>query len=676
MKTLSIPRLIKELRRRRVLRGVVVYGASTLLILEAAEIIYNAFGIAAVPTWLILLLAIGFLIALWFSWIYDITPGGIKKTEAVSDESVPIPQKEIHIYKTTTFICVIIIIGFLSYRIFDGANAKKIGQIEKSIAVLPLFDESLSGVELRKYEFIGHEITSCLLKVKDYRIVPWEDSRKYPREESSLYPEMGKELSAAILVDWTPRETMDEKHLSVDLVSSHDGNLLWSENYRIKGSWPTEICRYSGKISKRITRKLRTYLTPRKRSIPSEKAISPSATMYASLGAAMSSDALEKHQTGKGGIDTIKSEYIDPISFEEAIIYFSIAIQEDSSYAPAYAGRAKAKLWGIRTGYFSKVDLQGCEKDILKAFELEPDLPEAHIAMGFYYYYGLGEPMLAHAEFVKAADLMPRQMEYQFYLSIIKRALGRWEEVKILTDRVLEANPRNVLFMTNLGISYADLHEFDKAIECQDRAIRMAPYWYAPHISKVENLLALGDIKKARAVTAKATKEIGRTFSRFLALFDLYEENYTGAIYHIEQATLIDFRDLGETEADLYLLKAKIYRLAANTEKSVANYKAAASILENRIKFNPKDYEGHSKLGIALAGSGEITEALAHGILALDLVAEKNDVQMEPNIFYHVIQIYILTGNHPSAGLLIEELVNMKSIYTSDLLKLDPDFNL
>jgi len=52
MKPVSIPRLIKELRRRRVLRGVVVYGASTLLILEAAEIIYNAFGIEAVPTWL------------------------------------------------------------------------------------------------------------------------------------------------------------------------------------------------------------------------------------------------------------------------------------------------------------------------------------------------------------------------------------------------------------------------------------------------------------------------------------------------------------------------------------------------------------------------------------------------------------------------------------------------
>ena len=675
MKPPSISRLIKELRRRRVLRGVVVYGASTLVIFEAADNLYNAFGVASVPKWLLLLLAIGFFVSLWFSWIYDITPGGIRKTEPVSDQPVPIPKKEISLYKTTTFVSILIIIGLLSYRIVDGAKEKKIAIIEKSIAVLPLPDEEVFLKESIRYQFIGHQITTCLLKVKDYRVVPWEDSRRYPRKEGASYAEMGQDLSAAILVNWRPYETVENKHLSVGLISAADSSLLWEEIYEIKGSWPSEICRYSRKISKKITRELRTYLTPRERAFISEEPTSSNATMYASLGAAMSRDAWEKYQIDAGRIDTIINEYIDLVSFEEAINYFTRAILEDSSFAQAYAGRAKAKLLGIRFGFFNEAELPECEKDILKAFELDPDLPEAHIAMGFYYYYGLEEPMLAHAEFVKAVDLMPLHTEYQFYLSIIKRALGKWDEVKILTDRILEANPRNALFLTNLGISYAYLHEFHKAIECQDRAIRMTPHWYAPHMNKVECFLALGDTKKARTITAIATKKTGKIFSRYLALLDVYEENYAGAIDHIEQSTDVDFLDVGESEADRYLLKAKIYRHAGNSEKSAINYKAAIEYLENRIMFNPNDYDSHSKLGIALAGSGQKLEAIEHGKLALDLVTEKNDLEMEPYILNNLIQIYALAGNHTAAGLLIEKLVNMKSYFTSDLLKLDPDLN-
>jgi len=212
MKPESIYRLVQELKRRRVFRGIVVYGASTLIILEAADIICNTFGLDGVPKWFVWVLGIGFLGSLWFSWIYDFTPGGIKKTESSSDQSVPIPKKEVRTYQITTFLSVVIIIGFLFYKVIDGAKEKKIGLIEKSIAVLPFHSENLSHNEASNYEFVGAEITSCLTKIQDYHVVSWHKCRKYNRGEKQSH-EIGKDLSAALLVDWKPYVINIQKHL-------------------------------------------------------------------------------------------------------------------------------------------------------------------------------------------------------------------------------------------------------------------------------------------------------------------------------------------------------------------------------------------------------------------------------------------------------------------------------
>ena len=124
MKPKSASELIKELKRRRVFRGIIVYGASTLILLEAAGNICNVFGIETIPKWFVLLLGIGFLGSLWFSWIYDITPGGIIKTESFKDEKVQIPQKKLKTYRATTFLSMVIIIGLLIWAIRTWKTAQ------------------------------------------------------------------------------------------------------------------------------------------------------------------------------------------------------------------------------------------------------------------------------------------------------------------------------------------------------------------------------------------------------------------------------------------------------------------------------------------------------------------------------------------------------------------------
>jgi tetratricopeptide (TPR) repeat protein len=672
MKPGTIYKLVQELKRRRVFRGIVVYGASTLVLLEAADIIANTLGHDGAPTWLLWLLGIGFIGSLLFSWIYDFTPAGIKKTEPVSDQKVPIPRKEVRIYQTTTFVSVLLIIGLLSYNIIDSDKAKKIRALDKSIAVLPYEDNSLSPSQAMNYDFIGREITSSLAKLKDCRIVHWDDCRYYTRRNKNPQ-EIGKDLNVSLLVIWEPYNTAKQQHLFVELFSVDLASLVWSKRFEINDSLHIAICKISRKISKRITRELRIPTTPQERAFIDEQPISARASLYASLGMAFTQDAVHQNQTGN--IDKMgkKNAFTDSISFERAIKYFTDAINEDPSFAEAYANRAKARLMGIQAGYFDRSVMDESREDIERAFEINEDLPEAHVAMGFYYNYGMKEYKLAAVSFEKACELKPNYTEYLFYLSKIYTTLENWREVLVLSDEVFESNSQNALHYTNLGISYQYLDEFSKAIQSQDRAIELMPQWSAPYVNKTYLLAYRGKIAEARATLADTKAYTGKQFSRFLAELDLYEEKYASAAEHIELATEQEFKDLEESQGKAFLIKAKVYKYAGYSEQAKENYSQAAAYYSDQIKQNPENYNAYSKLGLAYAGMGKDLLAIENGQKALELGMQKYSAIGFPFILYEMARTYALTGEHESALNTIQELMNTRSLYTLDFLKIDPD---
>lgn len=667
----TIYKLVQELKRRRVFRGIVVYGASTLVLLEAAGNIANSLGHDGAPTWFVWLLGIGFLGSLCFSWVYDFTPGGIKKTEPFDNQKVPIPEKEVRLYQTTTFVSVMIIIVLLTYNIVDGANKKKIQTIEKSIAVIPVDIDDLSYDESQHFAFIGEQITSCLVKVKDFRVVPYEEHRNYKRGDKQS-PEIGIDLSAAILVDLSPYETSDQKNLFVNLIVASDGSLLLSERFKIDGTWSDEVFKYSRKISKKISRTLRIYLTREERALIDEQNVSAQASFLSFIGKNMTQDAMELVELGDDNSNE-KSEYIDSISFEKAIQYFTEAIQADPTLAEAYANRAKARLWGMRVGYFDHSVLDDCIKDITKAFELDPNLTEAHIAMGFYQYFGNDEYLLAAVSFEKAVELRPDNPEYLYYLSLIWRRLGYWDGVQKLSDMVFESNPGNAVFQTNLGISYLYLRNFSRSVESQDRAIDLIPKWIPPHLNKIDALMWEGKIGEARKAVREAERITGKEFYRNVALLDFYEGQYESASKNIDIASGKEFLNNGESEGDVFLLKAEIYLHAGNVKLANEYYIEAVAYFKNLVLFETDNYKAFSQLGVACAGAGMVQLAIGYGQQALDLIALVDDAITYPEIHYNMIRIYAITQQNESALKMIKEHLNMPSPFTFDFFKLDPD---
>jgi tetratricopeptide (TPR) repeat protein len=670
MKPGKIHKFVQELKRRRVFRGIIYYGASTLILLESADIIANTLGYDGAPAWFLWVLGIGFIGSLCFSWIYDITPEGIRKTEPFDGQKVPIPKKDVRLYQTTTFVSVMIIVLLLVYNIIDNANKKRIQEIEKSIAVIPVDTEDFSYDDSQHFAFVGEQITSCLLKVKDCKVRPWDDCRHYKRGDK-VYSEIGDDLKAAILVDVSPYETELQKNLFVKLIVARDGSLLMSERIPIDGTWSQAITMYSREISKKITRTLKIYLTKEERASIEEQRVSSKASLLFSFGRKMTNDAMDKAQIGE--VDYNNTQYYDSISFDRAIYYFTMAIMEEPTFAEAYANRAKARLWGIRSGFYNKSDLDECRKDIEKAFDLDNNLSEAHVAMGFYHYFGTENYERALASFEKAIEQNPGNNEYLFYMSKISTELGNWEDVRMLADKVFESNPLDALFLTNLGISYHYLGDFTKSIECHNRAIKLIPQWYAPYINKIYTLLSMGELSVARSVTSEVEGKTGKDYSRILAELDLYEGDYDNAVKHIEQSGPEESVSKARFEWDEYLIRAKIYRLAGQTAQAEENYRLAEQLYSDQTRFNTNDYRAYSKRGIAYAGLGRIQEAIESGQRGLELARQQYSAVQFPEIMYDMALTYTLVGDDESAILILKELLNAYSPYTSDFIKLDPD---
>ena len=672
MKPDTINKFVQELKRRRVFRGIIVYGASTLVLFEAATNLAQFFGHENAPPWFVVMLGIGFFISLWFSWIYDITPGGIMKTEPESEKKIPIPKKEVRIYQTSTFVSVLLIIGLMTYNIMGRAKSKQIRALDKSIAVLPMEDNTLTPSQALEYEFIGSEITSCLTKVKDCRIVPWDDCRSYPRRNKSR-TEIGHDLDVSLLVEWKPYVTEANRHLTVRLISVDNNSEEWSKSFKIKDNWSTAICRLSRKISKQISRQLRVYLTPYERALIDKLPVSAKASLFDFMGKAYTQDAWKQSITGDLDDHGKNNAFTDSISFSQAIKYFTDALNEDPSFAEAYANRAKARLMGIRARFFNRSVLDESREDIERAFELDEDLPEAHVAMGFYYYYGLMEYGLTAVSFEKACELRPNYTEYLFYLSKIYSTLGNWREVLVLSNKVLESNSQNALYYTNLGLSYQYLDEFPKAKRSHDRAIKLMPEWYAPYVNKAWSQTFTGDIARARATMVQAMENTGKSFYRFLAELYLYEGNYISAAQQIELADEQEFKNLQESKGDAFLITAKIHKYAGNSDHAKENYSLAAAYYVDQLGKNPEDYYAHSKLGLAYAGLGKNQQAIEHSQKAHMLAAQTYSAISFPFILYDLAQTYAIVGDYESALNTIQEIMNTRSLYTLDFLKTDPD---
>jgi tetratricopeptide (TPR) repeat protein len=345
------------------------------------------------------------------------------------------------------------------------------------------------------------------------------------------------------------------------------------------------------------------------------------------------------------------------------------AILDDPGFALAYAKRSMARSWGYHTGQLDTSSFAQCKADAEKAFEIEKDLADARIALGFYYYYCAEDYQKALDNFNAASEIDPANYQPPFYKAMVYRKMGEWNKSQDLIRKTIEKDPQDALVLINIGGSYTYMHSYDTAVTFYRKAINAMPSWSGPYGSLAEALiLKYGNTTEARKVLDTSLVKTGERHENLRVLMYVFEGRYTDALKELKSSS---DEDLGYPGLR-YLTSGWLYSLLNDRQMARAYNDSAVFVYKQMIMENPEDYYAYSSCGLAYAGSGNETDALIAGKTAVELASD--DPITKSDMIINLGKIYIMTGDYVNATRQVDFLLNNPSAFSLNLMKVDPEW--
>jgi TolB-like protein/Tfp pilus assembly protein PilF len=481
---MNVPHFFAELKRRNVYKVAIAYGVVAWLLIQIATQVFPFFDI---PNWtvrlVVLLLAIGFPIALIIAWAFELTPEGIKRTEPADARRTRHSPKRAWIY-------VVIIAGAISVGLFflgryTSSKQSEGGELPaKSIAVLPFDNLSRDPDNAYFTEGIQDEILTRLAKIADLKVISRTSTERFKSSPDNL-PQIAKRLGVANILQGSVQKAADQVRVTVQLINATTDTHLWAESYDRK---LTDIFAVESDIATTIADTLKARLTGAE-----EQAIARRPT-----------ENPEAHQL------YLKGRYFwnkrTAANLKKAIDYFQQAIEKDPSYALAYAGLADAHvLLPLYAATPPRDDIRQALAAARKAVELDDTLAEAHTSLANALAADL---QLAESikEFQRAIALNPNYATaHQWYGEALQSA-GRFDESVAELKRAHELDPLSVIINASLGGTLVYARRYDKAVEQLRKTIEMDPTFYVSYWFLGDAFRGKGDLSQAIAEYEKATQ--------------------------------------------------------------------------------------------------------------------------------------------------------------------------
>ena len=413
-----------ELKRRNVIRMAGLYLVGAWLLVQVAGTVLPMFG---APEWLprsiVVLLAIGFVPALIFSWVFELTPQGLKRDEDVAPEQSIAPQTA----RRMNRMIIAVLVLALAYFGFDKwvlAPQREAAQSHlahlpnessspvnaKSIAVLPFEDLSEDKGNAYFADGIQDEILTKLAGIADLKVVSRTSTAKYKSKPEDLKI-VSQQLGVATVVEGTVQRAGDKVRVNAQLIDARADTHLWAKSYDrdIKDVFAVE-----SEISQEIADTLQAKLLPHEAS---------------ALATAPTQDLEAYDLFLKGDYEEHEAETSrKPDAFDRAAAWYRQAIARDPDFALAIARLAFSRMtrhWVVER--LGEAELAEVKKTAEHALALAPNLPEGHIALGLYYYLGKEQYDQALGEFQRVLELQPNNVRALRYSGSVHSRQGQWE---------------------------------------------------------------------------------------------------------------------------------------------------------------------------------------------------------------------------------------------------------
>ncbi len=637
----------EELQRRKVYRVAAAYIIAAGFIIQIGSAVFPAWEL---PNWtlrlVVVLLLAGFPVALILAWAYDVTPQGIQATPAPPGTH----RRRNVIALIATGLAISAVAGFF---LFPRASGRI---VEKSIAVLPF--QSLSDEKENAYfaDGIQDDILTNLSKIGDLKVISRMSVMSYRGDALRNAREIGKALGVATLLEGSVRRAGNRVLVNVQLINANNDEHIWAEDYDRD---LTDVFAIQTDLAQKIASALQAKLSPNEKARLDNR---PTQNPDAYLLFIQAHDYANRPDMFRD--TSLKAEQL-----------FEQATKLDPNFAAAFAGLSMVESWAYHSFDPLPARREKARTAANEALRLQPDLPEAHLALGFSYYYGDRDYERALAEFEIAKRGLPNEAQAYMAIGAIQRRQGRWVESTANLEKAAELDPKNSSVLLNLGYNYMATRNFEAADKILDRGIEAAPESFGSRALKSELAISWkGDISVAEKELASVPPGVDPqglvTLGRAGVL--TLQRKFKEALQVIQQFRGETLLVRASTTCPKASLEGTLYLYLDDKVDAHSAFEGARSIAERLVRESPDDADRHGQLGLILAGLGQKDAAIAEGKRAVELLPESQDAFDGPEVTAELAQIYAWTGEHDQAFGLLDHLLVVPNGITVPGVKLDP----
>jgi TolB-like protein/RNase P subunit RPR2 len=459
-KTNSFERFWKELKRRKVIHVITVYAAVAFVIMQVVDMVSEPLRLpVSTKALVIVLLCIGFIIAVFVSWVYDITPAGVKKTKPVSaikhvDQATAPTSSG---WKIATYISGAIIVALVAFNFISKWRLNEdITKLEKSIAVLPFINDSPSDSTTYFINGLMEEILNNLQKIGAFSKVHSRTStEQYRGIAKPPIPKIAKDLDVNFIVEGSGQKYGNFYRIRVQLIEGKTDRHLWVNSYEREIKGTKDIYGIQSEIAQSIASELKATITPEEKhlieKIPTVNLTANDLYLKANDYA---NDYKNNHSLN---------------SYQKAVTLCNAALQIDSSFAKAYV--RLAEMYAYRyildyNAYIKENYLDSCLVLLNTALSFDDQLEEAYYGKAVICYRINGQTEESLDNLDKALKINPN-----YYLAYREKGnILRWflyDYVKSLDDLhkalTLISGDERAPLLRDIGRAYLDVGFVEKA---------------------------------------------------------------------------------------------------------------------------------------------------------------------------------------------------------------------
>jgi tetratricopeptide (TPR) repeat protein len=470
--------------------------------------------------------------------------------------------------------------------------------------------------------------------------------------------EIGKALGVSNILEGSVRRSGNRVRLNVQLIDANTDEHVWASDYDRD---VTDVFAIQSDLAQKIAEALQAKLSPGEKSQMTRK---PTENGEAYLAFVQAHDL------------SCAFENFDKLKQSEQL--FERAIELDPNFALAIARYSQLESWIVHTFDPTATRREKARTLAERALQLQPDLPEAHLARGVSYYYGDNDYDAALKEFEIAQRGLPNESEIYLYIGAIQRRQGKWAESTANLEKAVSLNPKDAWPLQNLTDNYAMLRNYDKANKTIDRALALDPTAVGP--LAVKSKLAIfekGDFSVAekafdalKSVPMSKEQKLEITGSQ-IDVF-LLERKYQEALQAAENVPDDEIAAFLPHVWSKYLYIGFARKALRDEAGARAAFLKAKTAAEEQLKRSPDVEKPHIQLAKVLAFLGERDAALAEAQRAAELLPESKDAFGGPEVMEDVAQVYAILGEKDRAIEVLNGLLSRPSAMTVEILKVNP----